>query len=177
MNNKTKTNEIKDQIKIHKAMIESLSAQLKEKESNKPYSDAKKVWLQTLKVCTKPFAIYHKNVSSYLEDPELYVLEKDIIKIQDTCLKITLSSNTFSSEKQITKAIKKLEKLEKKILANPSYISQRYKDCMNVKETLDEVLNVRTFLFELKNMLIAQILTQPGITKTPNDILETVSSP
>jgi hypothetical protein len=177
MSNETKTNEIKEQIRVHKAMIESLSIQLKEKKSNKPYSDVKKAWLQTMKVCTKPFAVYHKNINSYLDDPEIYALEKDIIKIQDACLKITLNSSTFTSEKHITKAIQKLIKLEKKILANPSYISQRYEDCMNVKETLDEVLNVRTFLFELKNMLTAQILTQPGITKTPNDILETVSSP
>ena len=163
----TKTNqkneEIKGRIDSHNAMIESLKTQLKEAEKQRPYGSMREGWLKTMKAMTSPFANYNRNIQSYLKDPELHDLEKDIIKLQDFCLKIQEKHLKFNTLKKVTKSEEKLFKLEQKVLANPAYISQRYNESMNVNETLEEVSHMKRFFDDLKNRFKIRIPLTAGV--------------
>ena len=154
-----KEKEIRQKIEQHEALIESLRTHLKETQNNKAYGPTKGYWLKTVQACTSPFAKLNKSIESYLADPDLHNLEKDILKLQDICIKFYKNQNKLDTQNKITKAQLKLSKLKEKILANPAYISQKYSDEMNVKETLDEAENLQNVLFELIQMISAQILT------------------
>lgn len=161
----TKDKEIKNRIQTHEAMIESLQTQLREVTRNRPYGPIKGAWLKTMKACTSPFASYNKSVTSYLEDPSLHRLEKDINKIQDLCLFLQKNPKAVSTEKKLIKSKIKLMKLEQKILANPAYISQKYDDSMNVKETLEEVSNTKLALDGLELVLKTIMNKNTGIAE------------
>jgi len=172
-----KTEEIRNKIKMHREMIGSLRASLKEAENNSPYGPTKQFYLETMKSITEPLANYNRNVKKYLADPYLFNLEKDINKLQEIVFKTYENYKSYNSEKKIIKRLLKMLKIEKRILANPAYISQSYPDSMNVKETLDEYVNVRAFLNELQDMLKVHHVSTNGIADTPGSTLENVANP
>ncbi len=160
-----KTDDIKTRIDTHSAIIESLKTQLKEARNQRPYGSMREGWLKTMKAVTSPFAAYNKNIQSYLKDPQLHELAKDIIKLQNFCLKILKKRDKIKELKAITKFEEKLLKLEQKVLANPAYLSERYDKSMNVKETLEESFNLKSYLHELKNKFQVQVSLSIGDTE------------
>jgi len=160
---KQKNEEIKNKINTHNAMIESLNAQLKEAKSLRPYGSTRSLWLQSMKAMTSPFANYNRNIQSYIADPELHNLEKEIIKLQDFCLKIQKKHLKFNNLKKVIKSEAKLLKLEQKVLANPAYISQRYGESMNINETFEEVSHIKGFFSELKDKFKIHIPLTTGV--------------
>jgi hypothetical protein len=168
----TKTiEELEKTIKNHEAIIHSYRTQLNE------VNLTKKWWLKSMKACTTPFAMYNKNINSYLSDPELHNLAKDTLKLQDICLKIQKTHHTLKTENKVIKAELKLFKLEQKVLANPAYISQRYNDLMNVKETLEEVLRTKELITGIKDLFKLQVITQMGFSDSSEIILDSVLNP
>ena len=174
---KEKSDEIRQEIQLHRDMIGSLRVKLKEVEDHDPYAQLKEYYLKSMRAMTSPFARYNNNLRKQLNDPELYLLEKDTIQIQNLCLKCLNNQSNYNNLKKITKFKTKLAILEKKVLANPAYISQRYDDFVNVKETFEELSHVKHFLSGLEDMLKVQILTSPGIANNANEILEKIANP
>ena len=160
-----KIKELESTIRNYDAMLESLKKQLAETKKQDPYGPVRKAWLVTMKTCTEPFAKYNKNINAYMEDPDLYKLEKDINKLQEIVFKTYENYKSYNSEKKIIKRLLKISKIEEKVLANPAYISQKYDDSMNVEKTLGNTSDAKTLLSELLITLKVQILPQAGLDK------------
>ncbi len=144
--NEEKTKEIRDRIKTHRAMIESLRIQLKDVEDNKPYGSMKELYLKTMKGMTSPFANYNKNVSSYLKDPDLHRLKGSLNKAKKFMLKVLKEGDKLIvSLSKISKKIEKLSKIEKAIIENPAHIKgfSQSKDTVNELNTLKEWLEAQ----------------------------------
>ena len=157
-----KKKQIQEKIKTHAAMLDSLHSELKRLENDKNNNPAKEAWLKAVLYITNPFARFNKSAKQQIADPELFDLLKDINKLQDLIIKVLNNPQKLKSQKAIEKTQKKLQVIKDKILANPAYISQRYSDSMNVKETLEEWQNADTFLSGMKDIFHIQALSVTG---------------
>tara|TARA_B100001765_G_scaffold84713_1_gene51836 strand:- start:218 stop:739 length:522 start_codon:yes stop_codon:yes gene_type:complete len=151
-------------IKEMEKEIDSLKAKLKQEKGKRPYGSAKGVWLNSMRIATSPFATYHKSIQGYLQDPELHEFAKLIRKTQDFCLKIQKKKDAFSSSK-VLKTIEKLVIIENKVLNHSVYINEKYKESMNVKETLEEVNNLKDRLREREEKFKICMSTEQGVTE------------
>jgi hypothetical protein len=173
--NQTEIQLIEEKLEAQIALNVSLKIRLNELSSSQSYGSTKGAFLKTMKVMTSPFARYHQNLNTYLENPDLHQLEKDIIRVQDLCVKIP--NKNLNSEKKIFKIKEKLFELENKVLANPAYLSHSYSESLNVKETLEEVEHAYTALSVAQNALMLQIMKSLPTNNLSKELLEQLASP
>jgi len=168
MTSEQEINQLKSRIKAHRAMIESLRTRIKEIEADRPYGSTKGAWLKTVKFMTSPFASANKNVTSYMNDPDLYELHDLFEDAEKFLKKVHDQDEKLHSKEHVEKFLEQLTKIQEAILKNSAYISTRYSEESGEQFTkiLSKLEQVKALLNNQKRLLEFKQEEKIEITET-----------